>query len=359
MHHGLPEFIAGLGAAVISEDAIPHGGMDSPLLQGLRVRNQWTYPARLYRAAAWVGQANHAGARVELVQITSFGCGLDAITTDQVRELLRASGKLYTLIKMDEGNALASARIRIRSLLAVTRSRSEAATAERAALLAAPTAFTRHHAASHTILVPQMAPLHFPLLVEALEGEGHQVRLLPEVSARAVDLGQAYVNNISIQPSLHEQCSLLLRSTVLPDTTPPAHHPGAELFPLHFPVIGEPWRAEAPGAIAAEVSARAVDLGPKPLARTTTPAAQLCGHRPAAEAAATGIATPRVRPCSFPRPAAHAGPATTPACCARRCGSAAFHRYPFCGSAPPAQTTGPDSDRSAPCCCAGSSACWA
>lgn len=202
VHHGLPEFIAGLGAAVISEDAIPHGGMDSPLLQGLRVRNQWTYPARLYRAAAWVGQANHAGARVELVQITSFGCGLDAITTDQVRELLRASGKLYTLIKMDEGNALASARIRIRSLLAVTRSRSEAATAERAALLAAPTAFTRHHAASHTILVPQMAPLHFPLLVEALEGEGHQVRLLPEVSARAVDLGQAYVNNDACYPAI-------------------------------------------------------------------------------------------------------------------------------------------------------------
>lgn len=201
VHHGLPEFIAGLGAAVISEDAIPHGGLDSPLLHSLRARNQWAYPARLYRAAAWVGQADHAGARVEMVQITSFGCGLDAITTDQVRELLRAGGKLYTLIKMDEGNALASARIRIRSLLAVTRARSKAA-AERPALPLAPAVFTRRHAASHTILVPQMAPLHFPLMVEALEGDGHQVRLLPEVSARAVDLGQAYVNNDACYPAI-------------------------------------------------------------------------------------------------------------------------------------------------------------
>ncbi|MBE6440923.1 MAG: 2-hydroxyglutaryl-CoA dehydratase [Desulfovibrio desulfuricans] len=200
VHHGLPDFIASLGATVISEDALPGGWANRRMDMPLRARNQWTYPARLYRAAAWVAEADHGGARVELVQLTSFGCGIDAITTDQMKEVLRAHDKLYTLIKMDEGNALASARIRIRSLLAVSRNADNAAGGQHSATGARPV--SHRDADIRTILVPQMAPLHFPLITEALTGEGRTVRLLPEVCPEAVSLGQAYVNNDACYPAI-------------------------------------------------------------------------------------------------------------------------------------------------------------
>lgn len=200
VHHGLPDFIASLGAAVISEDAMPRSWTGHRMSFPLRARNQWTYAARLYRAGLWVSEADHGNTRVELVQLTSFGCGIDAITADQMRELMRAHGKLYTLIKMDEGNALASARIRIRSLLAVSRTRAGDSTAS--AVSHAPPVFSKRDAATHTILVPQMAPLHFPLMTQAIAGSGHTIQLLPTVSAEAVNLGQAYVNNDACYPAI-------------------------------------------------------------------------------------------------------------------------------------------------------------
>ncbi|MBO4301254.1 MAG: 2-hydroxyacyl-CoA dehydratase [Desulfovibrio sp.] len=198
VHHGLPDFIASLGATVISEDALPRSWATRRLDMPLRARNQWTYPARLYRAAAWVAGTDHGEARVELVQLTSFGCGIDAITTDQMKELLRAHGKLYTLIKMDEGNALASARIRIRSLLAVSRDSHRDACSRDGQARALP----RRTDGIRTILVPQMAPLHFPLISGALAGESRTVRLLPKVCPEAVSLGQAYVNNDACYPAI-------------------------------------------------------------------------------------------------------------------------------------------------------------
>lgn len=199
VHHGLPEFIASLGATVISEDALPGSWANHRLNTQFRVRNQWTYPARLYRAATWVAEANHGDARVELVQLTSFGCGIDAITADQMKELLRAHGKLYTLIKMDEGNALASARIRIRSLLAVSR-KTQQAKRKREGITIAP--LSKLTDAVRTILIPQMAPLHFPLIAGALAGTGRTVRLLPEVCHKAISLGQAFVHNDACYPAI-------------------------------------------------------------------------------------------------------------------------------------------------------------
>ncbi|MTJ92563.1 MAG: 2-hydroxyglutaryl-CoA dehydratase [Desulfovibrio sp.] len=199
VHHGLPDFIASLGAAVVSEDALPRSWISHRMNFTLRARNQWTYAARLYRAGLWACEADHGNARVELVQLTSFGCGIDAITADQMRELMRAHGKLYTLIKMDEGNALASARIRIRSLLAV--SNGSKTKGQPSATTAMPV-FSKRDAGTHTILVPQMAPLHLPFITEAIAGNSHTVRLLPTVSAEAVSLGQAYVNNDACYPAI-------------------------------------------------------------------------------------------------------------------------------------------------------------
>lgn len=209
IHHGLPDFIASLGAAVVSEDALPPHWTGPRMPFALRVRNQWAYPTRLYRAAHWAGSSDHGAARVEFVQITSFGCGIDAIATDQVREILRGHAKLYTLIKMDEGNALASAKIRIRSLLAVPPSASAVPPATQNAGHSSPV-FRKKDAETHTILMPQMAPVHFPLMAEAVASNGHNVRLLPTVNEAAISLGQAHVNNDACYPAIVAIGQLLL-----------------------------------------------------------------------------------------------------------------------------------------------------
>lgn len=85
----------------------------------LRVVNQWTYHSRLYKAASFVARRND----LDIIQLNSFGCGLDAVTTDQVQEIIEAFGKIYTLIKIDEVNNLGAIRIRIRSLIAALNER--------------------------------------------------------------------------------------------------------------------------------------------------------------------------------------------------------------------------------------------
>ena len=107
--HGIDKLIAGFGVAVVSEDAL------FPLMEKfpVHVLNQWTYHARLYAAAKVIAQQSD----MHLVQLVSFGCGVDAITTDETREILEAAGSMYTQIKIDEITNLGAVRIRIRSLL--------------------------------------------------------------------------------------------------------------------------------------------------------------------------------------------------------------------------------------------------
>lgn len=110
INHGMHKLITGLGMAVITEDSIAHLGH----LPELGVLNQWTYHSRLYKAAQYVTTQPD----MQLVQLVSFGCGIDAITTDEVRSILENNGKLYTQIKIDEINNLGAAKIRLRSLVA-------------------------------------------------------------------------------------------------------------------------------------------------------------------------------------------------------------------------------------------------
>ena len=107
--HGIDKLAVSLGFVVVSEDAVSHLA-DSPRT---RVLNQWTFHARLYRAARYAAQ--HAD--TELVQLVSFGCGVDAITTDEVRTILEQEQKFYTQIKIDEITNLGAVRIRLRSLI--------------------------------------------------------------------------------------------------------------------------------------------------------------------------------------------------------------------------------------------------
>ncbi|MEG1846803.1 MAG: acyl-CoA dehydratase activase-related protein, partial [Oscillospiraceae bacterium] len=110
VNHGIDKLICGFNAAVLSEDSVPIINEKLPLT----VLNQWTYHSRLYNCANYVKDKNN----MNLVQLVSFGCGVDAITTDEMRNILEASGKIYTQIKIDEITNLGAVKIRLRSLFA-------------------------------------------------------------------------------------------------------------------------------------------------------------------------------------------------------------------------------------------------
>ena len=196
INHGIPELINSLGMAVLSEDSVAHlGHVQRPL----RVIDQWMYHSRLYAAADFVSTQPN----LELVQLTSFGCGIDAITADQVQEILKSQGKVYTLLKIDEGSNLGAAKIRLRSLLAVTRERrSNPPAVEPVPYTQNRIVFTEKMKETHTILCPQMAPIHFELLEAAVKSEGYRLEILPEVDREAVDEGLKYVNNDACYPAI-------------------------------------------------------------------------------------------------------------------------------------------------------------
>ncbi|MGE5381015.1 MAG: acyl-CoA dehydratase activase-related protein [Methylocystaceae bacterium] len=196
IHHGIPTMINNYGLAVLTEDSVAHlGQVERPL----RVVDQWMYHSRLYAAANLVA----GSAELELIQLNSFGCGLDAITTDQVSEILNGKGKSYTSLKIDEVSNLGAARIRVRSLLSTmeVRQGSEAAAAPLVKKITR-IPFTKDMKAGHTILCPQMAPLHFEFLETVFGAEGYNIELLPEADREAIEVGLRYVNNDACYPSL-------------------------------------------------------------------------------------------------------------------------------------------------------------
>ena len=197
IHHGIPDMIAGFGLAVLTEDSISHlGKVERPVV----VSDQWMYHSRLYAAASFVKNTDE----LDLVQLNSFGCGLDAVTTDQVSDILTGSDKIYTVLKIDEVNNLGAARIRIRSLIAALRVRDRKHY-QRTVKSAAydRVLFTKQMKKdNYTILCPQMSPIHFDLLAPAISAFGYNVVLLDNDDRRAVDMGLKYVNNDACFPSL-------------------------------------------------------------------------------------------------------------------------------------------------------------
>lgn len=197
VNHGIPNLLASLGMAVLTEDSVAHlGRAERPL----RVRDQWMYHSRLYEAADFVSRQTD----LELVQLNSFGCGPDSIASDQAQEILEQHGKTYTMIKIDEACNLGSVRIRLRSLFAALESRHAGLKQEEPALrlLAAPPIFTKEMRGKYTILAPQMAPIHFELIQEALISEGYQMAVLPAAGKEDIEEGLKYVNNDSCYPSI-------------------------------------------------------------------------------------------------------------------------------------------------------------
>ncbi len=232
INHAIPELVHSFGFAVLTEDSVAHKMLPE---RPIRVVDQWMFHSRLYRAARFVASRND----LDLIQLFSFGCGLDALTTDQVQEILEASGKIYTMLKVDQVSNLGAARIRIRSLMAALKEQKEELEARAAAgevheiepagvrcadgtperkraddgdvpvyREAASSAFKKvrytkeMQAEGYTILAPQMSPIHFELIEELLRNEGYNAVLLPSVDQGAVDMGLKYVNNDICYPSI-------------------------------------------------------------------------------------------------------------------------------------------------------------
>ncbi|MBQ1841105.1 MAG: 2-hydroxyacyl-CoA dehydratase [Atopobiaceae bacterium] len=234
INHAIPELLEGFGFAVLTEDSVAHKVAPE---RPIRVVDQWMYHARLYRAARFVTMRND----LDLVQLNSFGCGLDALTTDEVQEILEASGKIYTVLKIDEVSNLGAARIRVRSLMAALAEQRNELERDTAAGLVdelepegvrtvdgtyerrrrtdlsrrVPIYRASRSAAfpkvrytkdmqrqGYTILCPQMSPIHFELAEEVLRGAGYNAVLLPSVDHDAVEAGLRYVNNDICYPSI-------------------------------------------------------------------------------------------------------------------------------------------------------------
>lgn len=197
INHGIPDMITSLGFAVLTEDSVAHLGH---LKRDIRVVDQWAYHTRLYESAAEVVKNN----RLELIQLNSFGCGLDAVTTDQVQEILQANEKIYTTLKIDEVSNLGTARIRVRSLKAAIKERDdnnfvphkiEDYTINRVK-------FTEDERKKHTIIFPQMSPTHFGMFEAVMRANGYNALVLEHATPEDVEAGLKSVNNDACYPSI-------------------------------------------------------------------------------------------------------------------------------------------------------------
>ena len=197
VNHGIDTLITSLGLCVLTEDSIANL---AEAKRPIRVVDQWMFHSRLYAAAEFVGKHDN----LELVQLNSFGCGVDAVTTDQVEEILTSYGKMYTLIKIDEINNLGAVRIRIRSLLASMNKRMKNKDLQKGNgdYEIHKKIFTKDMRDEYTILIPQMAPVHFELLEAAVRSCGYKVELLRNCTNHTVETGLKYVNNDACYPSI-------------------------------------------------------------------------------------------------------------------------------------------------------------
>ncbi len=197
INHGLDELITQQDMVVLSEDSVS-GRVETA--RPVRILDQWVYHSRLYKAAIFAGKHDD----LEIIQLNSFGCGLDAVTTDEVDELLRQNNKLYTVLKIDEGANLGAARIRIRSL--------KAALDERDKLGTKPEGINKPYKRKlftkqmkdegYTLLVPQMSPIHFQYFEPVMKAAGYNAVLLPAVTKESEEEGLRYVNNDACYPTI-------------------------------------------------------------------------------------------------------------------------------------------------------------
>ncbi|MCT4507191.1 MAG: 2-hydroxyacyl-CoA dehydratase [Tepidibacter sp.] len=191
INHGIQNIITSNSIAVLTEDSVSHLGK---IKKPLRALDQWMYHSRLYSAASYVKENDN----LEIIQLNSFGCGLDAVTSDQVKEILDT--KIYTLIKIDEVNNLGAASIRIRSLISAIKEKNK--NIKKSQSDDKKIFFTKNMKKTHTILCPQMSPIHFRFIQEAFKSEGYNLEVIKSLDRKCIDEGLKYVNNDACYPSI-------------------------------------------------------------------------------------------------------------------------------------------------------------
>ena len=192
VNHGIDTMINSLGLAVLTEDSICHL---SKIDTKLRIVDQWAYHSRVFHAADVVSQYDN----LELVNLNSFGCGLDAIVTDQAEEILKKNNKLYTTIKIDEINNLGAAKIRIRSLIASMNKRINSKDYE---TYTYEKNMFKEHEREHTILFPDMSFSHMPLFEKVMRSEGYNAVYLSKCDDDMIETGLKYCNNDACYPAV-------------------------------------------------------------------------------------------------------------------------------------------------------------
>ena len=189
--------IQSFGFAVLTEDSVASLSRNH---HKMRATNQWMYHSRIYAASEFVAEHD----KLDLVQLNSFGCGVDAVIADQVQDLLTQAGKLYTLLKIDEVNNLGAAKIRMRSLIAALKLRQKIVSSENQKIQDYERVeYTKEmQKEGYTILCTQMAPLHFDFLEAAMKSCGYRVKMMKNESQNVLDMGLKYVNNDACYPAL-------------------------------------------------------------------------------------------------------------------------------------------------------------
>ena len=192
INHGIPELLADMGVHVITEDALPLAGNET--LKNSGVLTQWAYSNRIMAAAEYVG----AHEQMRMVQLTSFGCGLDAVSIDEVRRTLKRNNRIHMLIKIDEITNLGAVKIRLRSFLQTAWGHGSTAVQKS---ICAPGQSETGKGIPETIIIPWVSPLYSPLLQPLFKSYGFQADLLAPPDRASVERGLTHVNNDICYPA--------------------------------------------------------------------------------------------------------------------------------------------------------------
>ncbi|WP_392559658.1 acyl-CoA dehydratase activase-related protein [Orbus mooreae] len=194
INHKTPEILNALGCDVITEDSVL-GGINA-LPPELQICSQWSYPNRLYAAASFVAnQANN----IQFVQLNSFGCGPDAIVTDECKAILEAAGKTCTIIRVDEITATGSVRLRLRSIIESIRMNSHQPLITKARKSSA--IFKIEDKKRRTIIAPFISEFYSPVLPAIFALSGYKLEVLPKPDKNSVEWGLKYCNNEICYPA--------------------------------------------------------------------------------------------------------------------------------------------------------------
>ncbi|MCD4721425.1 MAG: acyl-CoA dehydratase activase [Desulfobacula sp.] len=194
VNHKIPDILTGLGADIITEDAIPP---DVDSLKDVQVVTQWSYPNRIYNAARWVARKPD---NIQMVQLNSFGCGPDAIVIEEATEILKTGQKNHTLVKVDEISSPGSVRLRLRSMvesLKLKRLKKRSGLILRKSFLS-----FKKEDKKRTIWAPFFAEDYSPYLSAVFKNAGYEFKILPKPDRQSVDLGLQYANNDICYPGI-------------------------------------------------------------------------------------------------------------------------------------------------------------